>query len=122
MPRWTREEFIRYEQRRLARNRPPDNPRPVAILEPDPRVEPLAAPQIEASNPARFRVVVASIRRRLLDEDNLCEKFHVDCLRRAGYIPDDDPATTHIEVWQRKCQTGEAERIEIVIEKLNIEK
>lgn len=95
-----------------------DHPRSAAIMECGPLVKPLAEDKIEKENPERFRVCVTSIRKRLLDEDNLCEKYHVDCLRRAGYIPDDNPEVTTIEVRQRRCQRGEPERIEIVIERL----
>lgn len=77
--------------------------------------EPLAKTQAQKRDSATFQVSVLSIRKRLLDEDNLCEKFHVDCLRRFGFIPNDDPATTHIEVTQRKCERGEPERVQITI-------
>lgn len=74
----------------------------------------LATPQAEKRDSANFLVRVTSYRRRLLDEDNLCEKFHVDCLRYAGIIPGDAPGQTRIEVRQEKVRKGEAE--EIVIE------
>ncbi len=91
--------------------------RKIALMESGAGHEPLGTPSPQEENPARFRVIITSIRKRLLDEDNLAEKFHVDCLRRYGFIPNDDPATTRIEVTQRKCARGEPERIEIVIEK-----
>lgn len=45
---------------------------------------------------------VTSYRVRLLDEDNLCEKFHVDCCRYAGILPSDAPDKAHIVVTQKK--------------------
>ena len=99
----------------LAANRD-HNARSAPVLEPCPRHEPLEAPSAEERHPASFHVRILSIRKRLLDEDNLCEKFHVDCLRRNGFIPDDDPATTRIEVRQRKCERGEPERVVLTVE------
>lgn len=57
----------------------------------------------------RFLVRVTSIRRRLIDEDNLCEKYVVDCCRYAGLLPSDDPGQTRIEARQRKAGKEEAE-------------
>jgi hypothetical protein len=67
----------------------------------------------------RFLVRVESVRKRLLDEDNLCEKYHVDLCRYAGIIPDDAPGRCQIEVRQRKAEKGEAEKVNIAIYKLN---
>lgn len=52
---------------------------------------------------------VTSIRRRLIDEDNLCEKYAVDCCRYAGLLPGDGPGQTQIEIRQRKALKGEEE-------------
>lgn len=73
------------------------------------------APQVKAQNPKRILVRVTSVRVRLLDEDNLAEKYVIDCCRYAGLIPSDAPATTKIEVAQRKCEAGEEEHIVIDI-------
>jgi hypothetical protein len=53
----------------------------------------------------------------LLDQDNLCEKYHVDLCRYAGVIPDDSPEQVIIEVNQRKTVKGEAEFTEIIVTK-----
>lgn len=79
---------------------------------------PLAAAQAEKPDTAKFLVRVTSRRKRLIDEDNLAEKFHVDCCRYAGLIPSDAPATTHIEVRQEKAGAGEAEEITIEVMQL----
>lgn len=65
-----------------------------------------------------FRVRVTSIRCRLLDVDNLCEKYFVDLLRYAGVIPSDDPASTQIEVRQQKADPGSPEETLIEVFKL----
>lgn len=57
----------------------------------------------------RFRVCVTSVRSRLCDTDNIVAKWTVDCIRRGGIIPDDDPETAVIEVSQRQVKPGEAE-------------
>lgn len=85
------------------------------VVEPDPRPRSLAKGKAQGADTARFLVSVKSFRRRLLDEDNLCEKYHVDCLRYAGVIPDDTPDRTSIEVSQEKVSSKEHERIEITV-------
>lgn len=80
------------------------------------RSEPLAAAQTQKGNRGRFFVRLTSVRNRLLDEDNLCPKFHVDLLRYAGIIPSDAPDRTSIRTTQRKCQEYEAEHVEIEID------
>lgn len=80
--------------------------------------EPLATPQAQASDSGRYIVRVVSYRCRLLDEDNLAEKYHVDACRYAGLIPADSPDKTHIEVTQQKVKTKGEERTELLITKL----
>jgi hypothetical protein len=75
---------------------------------------PRTAP-VKAKNTERILVRVTSVRNRLLDEDNLCEKYVVDCCRYAGLIPSDAPDKTKIEVTQRKCEAGETEHVLIEI-------
>lgn len=60
-------------------------------------------------HPRRVLVRVTSFRRRLLDEDNLCEKFHVDCCRYAGILLGDAPGQAKIEACQQKVKTSEEE-------------
>jgi hypothetical protein len=64
----------------------------------------------ERRDPEKYLVRVTSVRLRLLDEDNLCEKFHVDCLRYAGILPSDAPGRCRIETTQRLCRAGEEEK------------
>lgn len=77
---------------------------------------PLAAPQAQASDSGRYLVRVVSYRTRLLDEDNLAEKYHVDACRYAGLIPTDSPDRTTIHVSQEKVKTKAEERTEIMIQ------
>jgi len=72
-----------------------------------------AAQGSEAST-ARFIVRVICFRSRLLDDDNVCEKFVVDGLRYAGLLPDDRHKQARIITWQEPCQKGE-ERTEVTL-------
>lgn len=89
--------------------------RAAAVVEPNPCDAPLDAQKVQGQPDARILVRVTSVRRRLLDEDNLCEKFHVDLCRYAGVIPDDAPDRVKIEVTQRKAQPKEEEHTLIEI-------
>lgn len=70
----------------------------------------LATPKTEASHTGRFLVSVTSYRRRMLDEDNLSEKYFCDLCRYAGIIPDDSPDRTQIKVSQIKVASKEEEK------------
>ncbi len=76
---------------------------------------PLAKSEAEKGNSERVLVRITSVRKRLIDEDNLAEKYHVDCCRYAGLIHGDEPSKTKIEVCQRKAAKGEAEHTIIEI-------
>lgn len=67
----------------------------------------------EGSHPTRFHVRVASYRRRLIDPDNLCPKYFIDCLRYCGWIPDDSAKQITLEVSQEKS-INERTEIEIL--------
>ena len=76
----------------------------------------VSAPQAQEANPSRYVVRVVSFRCRLLDEDNLAEKYHVDALRYAGVLPSDAPQFTHIEVGQKKVAHRRDEKTVIEID------
>lgn len=99
----------------LAANLDVDSPRKVAGMESDAGNVSLAKGKVQKGTPTRFLVRIESVRKRLLDEDGLCEKYHVDCCRYSGIISNDNPATTHIETTQRKCGPEEAEHTQILI-------
>lgn len=84
-------------------------------LECPPSNEPLATPQAKKRDTAKYNISVVAVRSRLLDEDNLAEKYHIDALRYAGLIHSDAPDQTRIITTQRKCQKNEKEHIEITI-------
>ena len=71
--------------------------------------------QVQAGIGRRFLVRVKSRRKRLLDVDNLAEKYHVDLLRYARIIPSDAPGTAQIEVCQEKVGPKEAESVQIEV-------
>lgn len=88
------------------------------VMERDLRNGSLAAGKAQRNDTGKFLVRVTSFRRRLLDEDNLCEKYHVDCCRYAGLIPGDAPGTTKIETSQKKVGSKAEERTEVTIERM----
>ena len=88
---------------------------PSAIVECHPSHEPLATEEIQGSTGKGFFVRVTSYRSRLLDEDNLCEKYLVDLLRYCGVLPDDAPGVCKIEVGQTKTRKGEQEKTVIEV-------
>lgn len=75
----------------------------------------VGAVQVQRGLGRRFLVRIKSFRKRLLDEDNLCEKYHCDLCRYAGALPSDAPGTATIEVTQEKVGPKEPERVEIEV-------
>lgn len=94
---------------------PRDPPSPAIVERREPH-EPLAPDPTQARDPGSYVVRVTNFSVRLLDEDNLCEKFHVDSLRYAGLIPTDAPDRCRIITTQKKVARKADERTEIVIE------
>lgn len=93
--------------------------RKAAKLESNPSDAPLEKKEVQRPDCERFLVRVESVRKRLLDEDNLCPKYVVDLCRYAGIIPCDSPEKVSIETRQRRCKKGEQEKIEITVDKLD---
>ena len=89
--------------------------RKVAVVESDPGNAPLEAEEVQGSTRQRFLVRVATRRKRLIDESNLCYKYHEDLCRYTGALPSDAPEVTHSEVSQTKCRKGEPEEITIEV-------
>lgn len=92
----------------------------VAELESTPVDDALAEAQVQKGLGPNLLVRVTSFRRRLLDEDNLSAKGHIDLLRYAGIIPGDAPSQTHIEVSQQKVGPKDPEFVRLEV--LNHEK
>jgi hypothetical protein len=104
---WTAEQLRDYEQRRKA-----SNPRTPAFVESNPINAPLAKEEVQRRTGQKLSVRITSYRKRLIDPDNLCEKFHLDLCRYAGAIPDDAPDRITLETRQEKSKH---ERVEIEI-------
>lgn len=78
-------------------------------LERNPGNGTLAEGAAKKANSTRLLVRITSVRKRLLDEDNLCEKYLLDCCRYSGLIRDDSPEEIHVETFQRKAGKDEEE-------------
>lgn len=73
------------------------------------RSQPLGQEAHQGSHPEKLWIRVESVRRKLLDPDNLCGKAAIDCLRYAGVIRDDTEKDVRVEAIQRKAKKGEEE-------------
>lgn len=80
------------------------------VVERRARSRALAKSKAQKGDTRRFFVRVTSYRVRLLDEDNLCEKYGVDCLRYSGILPGDSAAEARIVTSQEKVSRKEEER------------
>lgn len=89
----------------------------VAELESDSSNAALGSLQVQERVSSKFLVRITSFRKRLLDEDNLCEKFHTDLCRYSSVLPSDAPGRAKIEVSQAKVGGAHKEftRIEIYV-------
>ena len=96
----------------------PDSSGSPAKLEPDSRDGALGEVPVQEGVGGQFFIRATSIRKRLLDEDNLCEKYLIDLCRYSGIVPGDSPATTHIQVCQQKAEPGAAEETRIEVFRL----
>ena len=77
------------------------------------RNEPLAKSNGEKENTGRIHIRLTARRKRLIDPDNLIFKYHIDCLRYAGAIPDDREGDVTIEAHQEKTRGQEETLIEL---------
>ena len=98
----------------LSKNLKAGHPGKSAKLERRPRAKRVGKDKAQKVNPVRCEVHVVNFRRRLLDKDNLCAKFHVDALRYAGVLIDDSEKYIDLHVSQEKITEGQ-ERTEITI-------
>jgi hypothetical protein len=88
----------------------PENPRPVAKPQlPDRAGELALARKAEKARSDRVHIRFTSVRKRLLDPDNVIPKWTLDALRYAGVIRGDEPEKITLEVTQRKVAKGEEE-------------
>ena len=96
-------------------NNPPHNPNPLPLMERNPCTRPLATHEEQEADSSRVHLRIVSIRKRLLDPDNLSVKWLIDCLRYSKIIRGDEPDKITLQVEQRKCAKGEAEATQIYI-------
>ena len=75
--------------------------------------EPLAKSKCKKENTGRIHIRLTARRKRLIDPDNLIFKYHIDCLRYAGAIPDDREGDVTIETHQEKTRGQEETLIEL---------
>lgn len=97
------------ERQKLTRNAKGNNAPRSAKLERHAGDEALGAGQAQGGDTRRFLVRITSRRRRLIDEDNLCEKVLVDCCRYSGLISGDTAGETKIEVSQQQVKKEDSE-------------
>ena len=86
-----------------------------SVMERDSSHAALGKNEVQERTSQSILVRVTSIRKRLIDEDNLCEKYHVDLCRYAGIILGDEADKTKIEVSQRKAEKSEQEKTVIEV-------
>jgi hypothetical protein len=96
-------------------NNSPHHPHPLPELERHPSAGTLATHEEQEGGAGRVHLRIVSIRKRLLDPDNLSVKWLIDCLRYARIIQGDEPDKITLQVEQRKCAKGEAEATQIFI-------
>lgn len=73
----------------------------------------LGAAQGQETSSERVLIRFVSVRKRLLDPDNLAEKWLLDCLRYCRAVRGDEPDKITLQTTQRKCEKGEEEHTEI---------
>jgi len=87
--------------------------------EPEPTLfdESLSEIEGEKGDPSRMLVCIESVRKKLLDKDNLYggAKFYCDFLRLSGVIREDTEKEIDLQVTQRKPKKGEAEKTVIEV-------
>jgi len=107
--------FPRASEAFIKANLDADSPRTVAVVERLARHESLAADKSQEGATGKLFIRFVSVRKRLLDPDNLSEKWLLDCLRYCRIIEGDEPEKISIETTQRKALKGETERTIIEI-------
>ena len=100
MKGYTTEWYERYKADRKASRAQPEQ----AI-----RHESLAKNKGKTIHPDRIQLRIVSYRRRLIDPDNLCPKYFIDCLRYAGFIFDDSETHITLVTSQEKVATKQEE-------------
>lgn len=113
MVTWTSEDLRNYERKRAALN--PKDAHKASKLECHFSHGALAKTEAQETNTGRLLIRYTSVRKRLLDEDNISSKWATDCLRYVGAIRGDEPEKVAIQTGQRKVKAGEEEHTLIEI-------
>jgi hypothetical protein len=92
-----------------------DNPRTTAEPKCPIGNESLAQGKGEKAVSGRVHFCIISVRKRLIDPDNLVPKFYIDACRRLRLVAGDEHDKITLETAQRKAAKGEAEYTEITI-------
>lgn len=111
-----------YERRDMATNRKKINTSPkrepqAAKPKSSSGHEPLAKVEGKEGDSSRLLVLIESVRKRLLDTDNLYggAKYFCDFLRYIKTLPEDTEAIIELRVTQRKPRTNEEEKTVIEV-------
>jgi hypothetical protein len=75
----------------------------------------LGASEGKEAASGRVHIRFVSVRKRLLDPDNISEKWMLDALRYIGAIRGDEPDKITLETTQRKAARSEEEHTEVNI-------
>jgi len=85
----------------------PKTPTNPSILKRSTRTGTLAKNEEQEDPSSRIHLRITSVRKRLIDPDNLFAKSTIDCLRYAKLIADDGENQISLEISQKKVAKGE---------------
>ena len=108
---------VHREATQIYANTNTDNNGQIAKLERPACNEPLATGKGEKEASGRVHFKFVSVRKRLIDPDNVSVKWLLDCCRRIGLVAGDEHDKVTIETAQRKAEKGEEEHTIIEITK-----
>ena len=77
--------------------------------------EPLASSEGEKEASGRVHFKFVSVRKRLIDPDNVSVKWLLDCCRRIGLVAGDEHDKITLETAQRRANKNEEEHTEVTI-------
>ena len=106
---------VHREATQIYANTNTDNNGQIAKLERPACNEPLATGKGEKEASGRVHFKFVSVRKRLIDPDNVSVKWLLDCCRRIGLVAGDEHDKVTIETAQRKAEKGESEHTLIEI-------
>ena len=108
---------VHREATQIYANTNTDNNGQIAKLERAACNEPLATGKGKKEAFGRVHFKFVSVRKRLIDPDNVSVKWLLDCCRRIGLVAGDEHDKVTIETAQRKAEKSEEEHTIIEITK-----